>query len=126
MTPLILATAVLLQTAGPAMQASEPEMRADSAAVLSAPVSERPLRVGPDKVQHFFMSYAIASFSYGAGRAAGLDRETSLYGAMAGTLAAGVAKEIIDSKTAGDPSIADLFADILGAAAAYVILRQVH
>jgi uncharacterized protein YfiM (DUF2279 family) len=126
MTALVLATAALLQTAGPVLPPIAHGMNPDSASSPSAPaIARRPL-IGPDKAQHFFMSYAIASFSYGAGRAVGLDRESSLYGAMAGTLAAGVAKEIVDSKTAGDPSFADLIADILGAAAAYMILRQVR
>ena len=45
---------------------------------------------------------------------------------MAGTVAVGAVKELIDRRTGGDPSFADLFADLLGAAAAYVILKQVH
>ena len=93
---------------------------------MPTPPAAQRLPIGEDKVQHFLMSYAIASFAYGAGRAAGLERRPALAGAMAGTLAVGAAKELMDRRTGGDPSFADLFADILGAAAAYVMLKQVH
>ena len=150
MISLILATAALLQApaqsyteglrvrtdpiihhAGPmGTAAGDTTARAQNGSpadtVPALPARLPSARIGPDKVQHFMMSYAIASFTYGAARAAGIDRRSSLHGAMAGTLAVGAAKELIDTRTGGDPSFGDFLADIFGAAAAYVILRQVN
>jgi uncharacterized protein YfiM (DUF2279 family) len=120
MNSILLATALLLQTpVGDTASVAAPDQPVEHASVRS-------LHVGEDKVQHFLMSYAIASFTYSAARAAGLDRDPALGGAMAGSLIAGAAKELVDRRTGGDPSFGDFFADLLGVAAAYIMLRQVR
>ena len=77
---------------------------------------------GPDKLQHFFTSAFVQSLGYGTLRAAGAEHRSALAGATAGTIVAGVGKELRDRATHGDVSARDLVWDAAGAASATVLL----
>jgi uncharacterized protein YfiM (DUF2279 family) len=83
-------------------------------------------RIGDDKARHFFVSYAVYTFAYAGGRAAGLDHTPSLAGAFGAVVAAGVGKEIFDAKGGSRFSGYDIIADILGGFAAYAVMKQAH
>jgi len=80
---------------------------------------------GEDKLQHFFVSFLVTSLSSTGARLAGADRETSLWiGAGAGT-AVGIAKELRDTRTAGETgSLLDFVWDVGGVGAATVVAAQ--
>jgi uncharacterized protein YfiM (DUF2279 family) len=75
-----------------------------------------------DKVQHFFSSAFLQSFSYGALRTAGTPHGTALVGASITTAAVGVGKEVHDRRVKGEFSLRDLTWDAAGAGAATVLL----
>jgi uncharacterized protein YfiM (DUF2279 family) len=77
---------------------------------------------GPDKLQHFFTSAFVQSVGYGTLRAVGADHGSALAGATAGTVLAGVGKELRDRATHRDVSARDLVWDAAGAASATVLL----
>lgn len=84
------------------------------------------LPFGDDKLQHFFVSYAVYSFSYAGDRAIGFNRKGALINAFGAVLVIGVGKELYDSRHGKIFSIADIVADVLGGAAAYAMLKQAH
>jgi uncharacterized protein YfiM (DUF2279 family) len=75
-----------------------------------------------DKVQHFFTSAFVQSFSYGALRTAGTPHGAALAGASITTAAVGVGKEVRDLRVKGEFSVRDLTWDAAGAGAATVLL----
>lgn len=79
---------------------------------------------GPDKLQHFFTSAFVQSFSYGALRRAGADHGPAIVGASALTVAAGVGKELRDGHVRGEFSVRDLAWDAAGAGSASILLAQ--
>jgi uncharacterized protein YfiM (DUF2279 family) len=81
---------------------------------------------GPDKVQHFWASYAAVAFTFGGATAAGLDRGPALATAVAAGVIAGVAKELDDARRGWGFSVRDLAMDGLGIAAAFLLLREVR
>jgi hypothetical protein len=82
--------------------------------------------LGADKFQHFWMSYAVTAFAFGALRAAGADGETALHAALPVAAVAGIGKEVSDRRRGEIFSLRDLVADGLGIAAAYFLLREVR
>ncbi len=92
-----------------------------AAALLTAPGDRW---FAPDKVKHFFMSAFVQSVAYSAARIAHADNRTALYLASAATLTVGIGKEVSDRHTAGDFSAKDLTWDVLGGAAATIVLTR--
>ncbi|MEP6690081.1 MAG: DUF2279 domain-containing protein [Gemmatimonadaceae bacterium] len=78
----------------------------------------------PDKLKHFFVSAFVQSVVYSAARATRAAIRTALYLASAATLTVGVGKEIRDRHTASDFSAKDLTWDVLGGAAASLVLTR--
>lgn len=77
---------------------------------------------GPDKVEHFAMSFFVQSASYSALRA-GTSHRVALAGASVATAAVGIGKEWHDRGTT-DFSVKDLMWDGAGALAASVLMAQ--
>jgi putative lipoprotein len=77
-----------------------------------------------DKVKHFFVSAFVQSVSYSALRSMRASHESSLVGASAVTLAAGVGKEVHDERAGEIFSVRDLVWDVAGAGAATVLLSR--
>lgn len=75
-----------------------------------------------DKVQHFAMAYGTAMFGYGVLRGAGASHGDARAGAIAGSLAAGIGKELFDQARGGPFSLKDLTWDVLGTLAAWGLL----
>jgi putative lipoprotein len=72
--------------------------------------------LGPDKALHFGTSFALAGAGYAAG-AAFSERPAVRLGVGAGVaMSAGIAKEVLDRHTGGDPSWKDLGWDAAGTA----------
>lgn len=70
-----------------------------------------------DKVRHLALAFAGTGMSFGAARAAGLDREAGLVAAGSTMLLAGIGKEIRDRRRGGPFSGRDLAWDLAGIAA---------
>ena len=79
---------------------------------------------GPDKIQHFFLSAFIQSFTYSSLRATNLDRQSSLVGATAATASLGLWKELRDRRIRRQFSVRDLVWDAAGAGVATVFLSH--
>lgn len=75
-----------------------------------------------DKVQHFAMAYGTAMFGYGVIRGAGASHSDARTAAIAGSLAAGLGKELFDRARGGPFSLKDLTWDALGTLAAWGLL----
>jgi len=75
-----------------------------------------------DKVQHFAMAYGTAMFGYGVLRGAGASHGDARAAAVAGSLAAGIGKELFDRARGGPFSLKDLTWDALGTLAAWGLL----
>lgn len=82
--------------------------------------------LGPDKFQHFAVSFAVTSFAFAAASAADQDTDVALTIAIPIGAAAGIGKEISDRRRGDIFSARDLVADALGIAAAWVLLREVR
>ncbi len=76
----------------------------------------------PDKVEHFLSSAFVQSMSYGALRTTGVSHRASLAGASLTTLTVGVGKEVHDLHVKSEFSLRDLTWDVVGGAAATVLL----
>lgn len=81
--------------------------------------------MGPDKLQHFAMSFAATSFAYGAARFA-LDREPATLTATGAALAAGLGKEIFDLRAGRSFSARDLLWDAAGVAVALALVDRIR
>lgn len=75
-----------------------------------------------DKVQHFAMAYGTAMFGYAILRGAGAPHGDAQAAAIAGSLGAGIGKEIFDRARGGPFSLKDLTWDALGTLAAWGLL----
>jgi uncharacterized protein YfiM (DUF2279 family) len=75
-----------------------------------------------DKVQHFAMAYGTAMLGYGVLRGAGVSHNEAQTAALAGSLAAGIGKELFDRARGGPFSVKDLTWDALGTLAAWGLL----
>ena len=94
------------------------------AAILTfapAPAAPDPW-IAEDKVKHFFTSFVVTSLSASGARLAGADRSTSMHVGIAVGASAGVGKEVSDVRSTGIFSYRDLIWDVLGIAAAAVIV----
>jgi len=80
--------------------------------------------LGPDKVQHFFVSGLAYAGSFAGARVAGADRRPALLIAIAPAAAIAVGKEIRDRRVTGRFSVRDLVADALGAGAYAALLAR--
>ena len=87
-----------------------------------APEHSRDAWFGPDKLQHFFTSAFVQSFTYGALRRAGMEQGGAIAGATATSAAVGVGKELRDQRIKGEFSVRDLSWDAAGAGAATLLL----
>jgi putative lipoprotein len=110
-----------------------PKRAALSALVLVALLS-RPARaaddwLGPDKALHFTAAAGLAAAGYAASAVVVKDEVVRLGSGGFLALAAGLAKEMRDRTSGGDPSLRDLAWDAIGAATglvvSYVIKRLV-
>ena len=99
---------------------------APPARVPAVTAGDTPMVAHFDKVQHFAMSYAVASFSYAAARAFGVDGDVALYSSAGAVSVAGLGKELYDRRRGSAFSLTDLVADALGGIAAYAVLSQVR
>jgi len=79
---------------------------------------------GPDKIQHFFLSAFIQSFTYSSLRATNLDHRSSLMGATAASASLGLWKELRDRRIRRQFSVRDLVWDAAGAGVATVFLSH--
>ncbi|HKJ93347.1 MAG TPA: hypothetical protein VJ957_09265 [Longimicrobiales bacterium] len=70
--------------------------------------------LGEDKARHLFMSFALTTMAFGAGRAGGLDVTIAMPVAAGITLGAGIGKEIHDRRSGRIFSTRDLVFDLLG------------
>jgi putative lipoprotein len=76
---------------------------------------------GRDKALHFGASAAIALGAYGTSGLITSDERTRVGAATGVALGAGVAKEIADRYTGGDPSLRDLTWDVVGTATGVLV-----
>jgi len=79
--------------------------------------------LGRDKLRHFGASTAIQIIGYGSLRLMGASRGSSTVGATMVTAAAGIAKELHDSRCGGRASMRDLVWDGAGALAGTGLTR---
>jgi uncharacterized protein YfiM (DUF2279 family) len=79
--------------------------------------------IATDKLRHFFVSYGVTAFGYGASRTVGIDDGSSLPLAIGSAALAGLVKEIADVRGGGPFSVKDLVWDVGGIASAVAILR---
>jgi uncharacterized protein YfiM (DUF2279 family) len=88
---------------------------------LPSPARARDLWLAPDKALHFGATFLLASASYGA--AAPLTPPPVVrFGTAAGVaMAVGLAKEMHDRTSGGDPSLRDLAWDAVGTATGLVV-----
>ena len=77
---------------------------------------------GPDKMQHFFVSFFLQSFTYSALRATKANHQSSLAGATATSALLGIGKEVRDRRTVGLFSAKDLVWDAGGIGAATLLI----
>lgn len=75
-----------------------------------------------DKAQHFAMAYGSAVVGYGVLRAAQVRHTDAQAAALAGSLALGLGKELVDRRRGGAFSYKDLAWDLLGTCAAWGLL----
>jgi putative lipoprotein len=85
-------------------------------ALVPSPAAARDDWFGRDKALHFGVSFALAGAGYAGG--AVFSREPVVRFGVGGTVAmgAGIAKELYDRTSGGDPSLKDLTWDALGTA----------
>jgi uncharacterized protein YfiM (DUF2279 family) len=81
-------------------------------------------QIGPDKVKHFFLSAFVQSASYSVLRIGRVKHDEALIGAGAATVAAGIGKEVRDSRAGGRFDVGDFMWDLAGGAAAAAVLEQ--
>ncbi|HSU17424.1 MAG TPA: hypothetical protein VLK66_25170 [Longimicrobium sp.] len=80
---------------------------------------------GEDKLQHFFASFLVTSLAGAGARLAGADHRTSLIVGAGTGAAAGVAKELLDTRDPRDTaSVLDLAWDLGGVGFATVVSAQ--
>jgi uncharacterized protein YfiM (DUF2279 family) len=84
------------------------------------------MSVEPDKLKHFFLSAFVQSTSYSVLRVARVKHDEALVGAGAATVAAGIGKEVRDSRAGGRFDVGDFMWDLAGGAAAAAVLEQSH
>ncbi len=77
---------------------------------------------GPDKVQHFFVSMFLQSFTYSALRATKASHRSSFAGATVASAFFGVGKEIRDRRSTGLFSAKDLLWDAGGIGSATLLI----
>ena len=77
---------------------------------------------GPDKVQHFFVSAFLQSFTYSALRATKASHQSSLIGATATSALFGLGKEVHDRRGYGLFSARDLVWDAGGIGTATLLI----
>jgi putative lipoprotein len=80
--------------------------------------------LGADKLKHFLISAFIESVTYAGLRTARVSPGPALGAAATLTAAVGIGKEIRDVKAEGQFSVGDLTWDLVGTAAAAVVLNQ--
>lgn len=79
---------------------------------------------GIDKVKHFFIAAFVESVGFAGLRAGGADKGTAVAGAVGGTAAVSLGREIYDRRTKGTFGVLDLLWDALGAGAALLVLTR--
>jgi len=77
---------------------------------------------GPDKIQHFFVSAFLQSFTYSALRATKATHQSSLAGATATSALFGLGKEVRDKRGYGLFSVRDLVWDAGGIGTATLLI----
>ena len=77
---------------------------------------------GPDKVQHFFVSAFLQSFTYSALRATKVSHQSSLAGATVTSALFGLGKEVHDKRGYGLFSLRDLAWDAGGIGTATLLI----
>jgi len=77
---------------------------------------------GPDKVQHFFVSMFLQSFTYSALRATKASHQSSFAGATVASAFFGVGKEMRDRRSTGLFSAKDLLWDAGGIGSATLLI----
>jgi hypothetical protein len=140
MIQILLATSLLLQspdtsrirTATSTMHRITPPISATSISPTSIRATSIPadtsrgLPFGDDKLQHFFVTFAVYDFSYAGDRALGMNRKAALIDAAGAAVVIAIGKEIYDMRHHKKFSGYDLIADALGGVAAYGLLKQIH
>jgi len=79
---------------------------------------------GADKARHFFLGTFAQSVSFGALRAAGVEKGPAFVAASALSATAAIGKELRDRKGHGDPSVKDAVWTLAGAAAISPVLAR--
>jgi uncharacterized protein YfiM (DUF2279 family) len=90
-----------------------------------APVPATPDRwFAEDKIQHFFLSFALTNLTYGTARLVGMESGAASITAGLTAGAAGVGKEIYDHSTGGRFSLKDLVWDGAGIGAGLTLVSH--
>lgn len=92
--------------------------------VRKLPGVARESAFGADKVKHFFIAAFVESVGFAGLRAGGADKSTAVAGAVGGTAAVSLGREVYDRRTKGAFSVLDLVWDALGAGAALLVLTR--
>lgn len=97
-------------------------------AMRHAPILQVPADswTSEDKFRHAAASWAAMVFTYAGVRSINDDPDAAIAVALPVTAALGVAKEIVDRRRGGPFSFRDLTADALGAAVAWLFLREMR
>jgi putative lipoprotein len=90
-------------------------------ALLSTPARAADDWLGPDKALHFGAAAGLAAAGYTASAVVVKDEVVRLGSGAFLALAAGLAKEMRDRTSGGDPSLKDLTWDAIGAATGLVV-----
>jgi len=117
-TPAPTASAATTRTA---VAASQPFVVVAPAILVQGRVDRW---IAPDKLQHFLLSMAVTSFSFGAADLAGADDDVRMGLAVSAAAVAGIAKELVDLRGGAWFSAKDLAWDALGILAAAALLRS--
>lgn len=119
--PAVPATTEGSQEPAAATIGRSPRPAAPYAAMPVPPVPSLPAAedrwFAEDKVRHLALAFAGTGMSFGAARAAGLEREAGLVAAGSAMLLASIGKEIRDRRQGGPFSGRDLVWDLAGIAA---------
>jgi len=79
---------------------------------------------GPDKLQHFTLSWGITTFAFAGAQLAGAEGDARIRIAASLAFLAGLTKELVDVHRGQGLSLKDLVVDALGIATAWAILNS--
>ena len=126
LAPIVIAFRLAVGGAPAPVPAPAPREIAPVEARAAAPPDRPDNWFAEDKLRHFMMSVAITQLTFGAARAADLDRDASLAAAAGVSLGAGVWKEFRDRRLGLRFSGKDLVVDALGTGAGVAVASRIR